>query len=206
MLKIGLTGGIGSGKSTVANLFLQHNVAIIDADHISHQLTRPKQPALTKINAYFGDQIIDSTGALKRDQLKQIIFYNPIHKKHLESILHPLIFTEMARQIKMLNTLYVILCIPLLLETKRNNFVDRILLVDCPFAIQFQRIKSRDLATDTNIKTIIGSQTSRAEKRKIADDIIANGGNTMQLAKQVKKMHNLYLCLANQQKESIASE
>ena len=196
MLKIGLTGGIGSGKSTVTDLFAALNVTIIDADNIAHQLTRPNQPALGKIQSQFVEPIINTDGNLNRAYLKQLIFADPAYKKKLEAILHPLIFTEMTDQVAELDADYVILCIPLLLETGRKQFVDKILLVDCPVAAQIERVKARDQLADATIRSIIDAQSSRAEKLNAADDVIDNSGDAMLLADQVKKLHNSYLLLS----------
>lgn len=196
MLKIGLTGGIGSGKSTVTNLFSDLNVPIIDADKIAHQLTHPNQPALSEIQTQFDGPVINTDGSLNRAYLKQIIFTDPSSKKKLEAILHPLIFTEISNQIAELNANYVILSIPLLLETGRNDFVDRILVIDCPIEEQINRVRARDRLTDAAIQNIIGAQSSRSHKLKAADDIIDNSGAAKLLADQVKKLHNSYLLLS----------
>ena len=196
MLKIGLTGGIGSGKTTIAELFADFGTPIIDADDIAHQLTRPHQPALSKIQEQFGDCVITTDGSLNRSQLKQLIFANPVYKKKLEAILHPLIFAEISHQITELNADYVILSIPLLLETGQYDFVDRILVVDVPVEVQIERVNARDLLSNATIQAIIDSQISRAQKLKAADDIIDNSGAPMLLAEQVKKLHNYYLSLS----------
>ncbi len=196
MLKIGLTGGIGSGKTTVTDLFANHGVPIIDADVIAHQLTQAQQPALTKIQAQFGDQVIHSDGSLNRAYLKQVIFADPAYKKKLEAILHPLVFAEMSNQIAQLHADYVILCIPLLLETGRSKFVDRILVIDCPVETQIERVRARDQLSDTTIQAIIDAQTSRSKKLDAADDIINNSGSKILLADQVKKLHNSYYLLS----------
>ncbi len=203
MLKIGLTGGIGSGKTTVTDLFARHGVPIIDADMIAHQLTQARQPALAKIQAQFGAQAINSDGSLNRAYLKQIIFTNPLYKKQLEAILHPLIFAEISNQIAELHADYVILCIPLLLETGRSQFVDRILVIDCPIEMQIERVKTRDQLSDATIQAIIDTQTSRSEKLYAADDIINNSGTEILLADQVKKLHNSYSLLSQATKGTI---
>jgi dephospho-CoA kinase len=196
MFKIGLTGGIGSGKTTVTDLFTNHGVPIIDADIIAHQLSQAQQPALTEIRAQFGDPVIHSDGSLNRAYLKQVIFTDPAYKKKLEAILHPLVFAEMSNQIAQLHADYVILCIPLLLETGRSQFVDRILLIDCPVETQIERVRARDQLSDTTIQAIIDAQTSRSEKLDAADDIINNSGSKILLADQVKKLHNSYYLLS----------
>lgn len=195
MLKVGLTGGIGSGKTTVTDLFASYGAAIIDADKIAHQLTVPKQLALAKIQAQFGDRFINNDGSLDRTQLKQLIFSSADDKKKLENILHPLIYAEILNQVKKLNTSYVILSLPLLMETGGEQFVDRILVIDCSVATQIQRVQTRDQLPEAMIQAIIVSQVQRKQRLKAADDVIDNSGKTMLLAEQVKKLHNLYLLL-----------
>ncbi len=196
MLKIGLTGGIGSGKSTVSKIFSDLEIPIIDADIIAHQLVEPGKPAIKDIAEQFGQQILTDQGALNRKQLKEIIFSDPEQKKTLEQILHPLVFAEMESQIKQLSSPYCILSIPLLLETQMQDFVDRILVIDCPVEVQLERVKNRDQLDIKTIQSIIASQVPREQRRQAADDIIINDADTQALAEQVKKLHNLYLSLA----------
>ena len=196
MLKIGLTGGIGSGKSTVTQIFSDLKIPIIDADIIAHQLVEPGKPAIKAIAKQFGQQILTDQGTLNRKQLKEIIFSDPEQKKTLEQILHPLVFAEMESQIKQLSSPYCILSIPLLLETQMQDFVDRILVIDCPVEVQLERVKNRDQLNIETIKSIIASQVPREQRRQAADDIIINDADTQALAEQVKKLHNLYLSLA----------
>ncbi len=195
MLKIGLTGGIGSGKSTVTQIFSDLKIPIIDADIIAHQLVEPGKPAIKAIAKQFGQQILTDQGTLNRKQLKEIIFSDPEQKKTLEQILHPLVFAEMESQIKQLSSPYCILSIPLLLETQMQDFVDRILVIDCPVEVQLERVKNRDQLNIETIKSIIASQVPREQRRQAADDIIINDADTQALAEQVKKLHNLYLSL-----------
>ncbi len=196
MLKIGLTGGIGSGKSTVTQIFSDLKIPIIDADIIAHQLVEPGKPAIKAIAKQFGQQILTDQGTLNRKQLKEVIFSDPEQKKTLEQILHPLVFAEMESQIKQLSSPYCILSIPLLLETQMQDLVDRILVIDCPVEVQLERVKNRDQLNIETIKSIIASQVPREQRRQAADDIIINDADTQALAEQVKKLHNLYLSLA----------
>lgn len=196
MLKIGLTGGIGSGKSTVTQLFSELKVPIIDADTIAHQLVEPGKPAIDEIARQFGKKILTDQGALDRKRLREIVFSDPEQKETLEKILHPLVFLEIESQIKRLSYPYCILSIPLLLETHMEHFVDRILVIDCPVDIQFERVKNRDQLNDAVIKSIITSQATREQRLEAADDIIDNSNDTQALAEQVKKLHNQYISLA----------
>jgi len=196
MLKIGLTGGIGSGKSTVSQIFSDLKIPIIDADIISHQLVEPGKPAIKAIAKQFGQQVLTDQGTLNRKKLKEIIFSDPGQKKILEQILHPLVFAEMESQIKQLSNPYCILSIPLLLETQMEHFVDRILVVDCPVEQQLERVKNRDHLSEDRIKAIIANQATREQRLRAANDVIDNSADAQALAEQVKKLHNLYLSLA----------
>ncbi len=196
MLKIGLTGGIGSGKSTVTQIFSELKAPIIDADIIAHELVGPGKPALKAIVDHFGQQILTNQNALNRKKLKEIIFSNPEQKKQLEQILHPLVFAEMESQIKQLSGPYCILSIPLLLETQMEDFVDRILVIDCPVEFQLERVKNRDQLSEDRIKAIIASQATKEQRLQAAEDVIDNSTDAQALAEQVKKLHNLYLSLA----------
>jgi len=196
MLKIGLTGGIGSGKSTVAKYFSDLDTSIIDADIIAQQLVEPGKPALKSIVNHFGEKILLPSGVLDRNQLRETIFTDPKQKKNLEAILHPLVYSEIESQIEQLSSPYCIISIPLLIETGMEHFVDRILVIDCPVEVQFNRVKKRDLLSDARINSIIGSQATREQRLLAANDIIDNSNNTQALAEQVKKLHNLYISLA----------
>jgi dephospho-CoA kinase len=195
-LKIGLTGGIGSGKTTVCQLFADYSIPIIDADIIARQLVEPGQPALDEIIRQFGHDIL-SNDSLDRKKLGKIIFADKEKKKQLESILHPAIYQRLKQQASTLQSPYCILAIPLLLETGMEDLVDRILVIDCPVALQYQRVKQRDALSDQQIDQIIASQISRDERQKQADDIIDNSKSPIELAEQVKNLHNLYLSLVH---------
>ena len=197
MLKIGLTGGIGCGKSTVTDLFNSlYNIPIIDADIISHQLVEPEQPALSQIQQKFGKSIINQDGSLNRAKLKDIIFSDKEKKQQLEAILHPLIYQQMQLECSQQTAEYCILCIPLLIEANRKDVVDRILVVDCSIEMQKERVSQRDKLTSKQITSIISSQVSRKLRLSHADDIINNSNSTNLLAEQVKKLHNQYKLLA----------
>ena len=196
MLKVGLTGGIGSGKSTVSGLFADFRIPIIDADLIARQLVEPGQPALARIRSVFGQRVINPDGSLNRSALRTIVFTDDKLKKKLESILHPLICKRIQAEAGKLNAPYCILSIPLLFETGMTHLVDRILVVDCPIETQFARVKHRDRLDDETIRAIIASQVSREFRLTRADDLIDNSQANSQLAQQVKKLHNLYLSLS----------
>jgi len=195
MLKIGLTGGIGSGKSTITDLFSQYNIPIIDADIIAHQLVAPGQPVLKQLGHIFGSSIINKDKSLNRAKLKDLIFSDTEKKIQLENILHPLIFQHMQLECDKQNSVYSVLSIPLLIETKMTAFVDQVLVVDCPVETQIIRVKQRDHLSTEQILSIIASQTPRKTRLSYADNIIDNSNSTTQLAEQVKKLHNKYLLL-----------
>ncbi|MEY3190426.1 MAG: dephospho-CoA kinase [Pseudomonadota bacterium] len=202
MLKIGLTGGIGSGKSTVSKIFQQINIPVIDADEIAHQLVTVGQPALTKIQQEYGSNILNPDGTLNRKQLKELIFSDDLQKQKLETILHPLIYQAIQKQINALNTPYCIICIPLLFETAMTNLVDRILVVDCPVEEQIKRLLKRDNMTIERIQSIIDSQVSRAFRKSMANDLLDNTLSNECLAQQIKKLHNQYNLLSNYRETS----
>jgi dephospho-CoA kinase len=196
MLIIGLTGGIGSGKSTVTQLFADFSIPIIDADVIAHQITQPNQPALKLIAENISNEILNSDGSLNRDKLRALIFSQPHQKQQLENLLHPLVYAEIAAQIAELNTAYCIVSVPLLIETQKNQMVDRILVIDCPEQQQIQRVMQRSQLTEVQVHAIMATQASRAQRQAVADDIIDNSNSFIHLAEQVKKLHNSYLLLS----------
>jgi len=197
VLKIGLTGGIGCGKSTVSAIFAELAVPVIDADTISHDLVAPGRPALVLIQDVFGADVITSDGTLDRAKLRGIVFADPQAKKNLEAILHPLIYQAIQTQLEQLHSAYCLIVIPLLFETNMTHWVDRILVVDCPVEQQIARVVGRDKLTVEQVQAIINSQVPRSVRLADADDVIANMQITDNLAEQVKKLHNLYISLSH---------
>ncbi|MEN8259746.1 MAG: dephospho-CoA kinase [Pseudomonadota bacterium] len=195
MLKIGLTGGIGSGKTTVANLFKTFGIPVIDADEIAHSLVEPGQPSLQEIASAFGADTLDESGRLDRDKLRRHVFESPAERKRLESILHPLVFAEIEERIHSLISPYVILCVPLLIETQQTRLVDRVLVVDCPPELQYKRVQSRNNMDRTQFSRILQAQASRTERLAAADDIIVNDAGISKLEAQVEKFHKFYLAM-----------
>jgi dephospho-CoA kinase len=196
MLKIGLTGGIGCGKTTVSKLFEKLEIVVIDADDISRNLTKPHQIGLQQIENAFGATFILKNGELNRTALKKHIFENSAAKTQLEAILHPLIFQEIAIQIAKFNAPYCIISIPLLFETNSQNLVDRILVIDCNAQIQIERVQKRDNLPLEQVQKIINSQVSAEFRKNNAHDLLNNTKNQALLAKEVKKLHNFYLSLS----------
>ncbi|MDD4904976.1 MULTISPECIES: dephospho-CoA kinase [Methylobacter] len=196
MLKVGLTGGIGCGKSTVAEIFADLNIPVLDADQIAHSLVEKGQPALARIQQEFGASILNPDGSLNRRHLREIVFSDLKQKQKLESILHPLIYKTLQAELEPLVAPYCIISIPLLFETDMTHLVDRILVIDCPVETQIERVKIRDNLTIERIQSIIDNQVSRAYRIAKADDLIDNSTTDYRLAEQVKKLHNLYLSLS----------
>ncbi len=195
-LIIGLTGGIGSGKSEASKRFAERGILVVDADIVAREVVEPGQAALTLIAAHFGSDIIDSTGHLNRSKLRTIIFSNPEEKKWLESLLHPIINTEIRHQLANATSPYAILVSPLLLETTQFQLVDRILVIDASEQLQLERASQRDNNNEAQIKAIMQTQLSRQERCARATDIIQNHGSINEIELQVEKLHQLYLTLA----------
>ncbi len=205
MLKIGLTGGIGSGKTTVANYFAALGVPVIDADQIARELVTPGQSALQAIVSAFGPAAVDSTGQLDRAWLRARVFNDTDigsgWRQRLESILHPLIRAEMQRRVQAImedgHAEYCLLGIPLLVESGQTDLVERILVVDAPEVLQRQRVRERDkLSSDAEIAAILHSQASRRQRLMAADDIIVNDADLEKLRQQVLMLHQRYQSLA----------
>jgi dephospho-CoA kinase len=199
MYKVALTGGIGSGKSSASALFAALGVPIIDADVISHALTAPGGEALPAIAEAFGAELITADGALDRAALRRIVFADPAARRRLEAILHPRIRANMRADAEAAEGPYVILAIPLLLETGQTDLADRVLVIDLPRSQQIERVIARSGLDAAEVERIMASQVSRAERLAAADDIIDNSGPEEALRPQVEALHRRYLTLASEQ-------
>lgn len=195
MLTVGLTGGIGSGKSEVSRRFEALGICVADADIAARTVVEPGQPALADIAQHFGSDILTPSGSLNRALLRQRVFAQANDKAWLESLLHPLIATEIQQQLSCAKGPYRILSSPLLLETQQWRKVDRVLVVDTPEATQIARSCSRDNNSPAQIQAIIDAQIPRAERLKRADDIIHNDAGLADLHAQVEQLHRQYLRL-----------
>lgn len=201
-LIIGLTGGIGSGKTSATRFFAAEGIAIIDADTIAHELTGAQGDAIPNIKKYFGVDFITKNGKLDRKKMKNRIFSDINSRKKLEEILHPLIQAEIMHRIETASSPYIIVVAPLLLETGDYcETVTRILVVDCNEEYQISRTVSRDGLSKEDVRTIMATQKPRQERLNQADDVIVNDTDISSLQEKVKLQHNIYLSLL--QKKSI---
>ena len=196
MLRIGLTGGIGSGKSTVCQFFAELGVPIIDTDAIAHALVAPGQPALSQLASVFGSDILDQEGHLDRAVLRERVFGDDTQRQQLEAILHPLIRSGMHDQLKTIQAPYVIIAIPLLIEKGWQAEVDRILVVDVDESLQLERTMRRDGVSAKTVRRIMQAQVSRQHRLEAADDILHNDQGRTALREQVEHLHQRYLRLA----------
>lgn len=196
---VGLTGGIGSGKSRVADLFADRGVTVIDTDLISRTLTAPGGAAIDAIREVFGPAFITPTGGLDRDKMRARVFSSPEDKARLESLLHPAIREAAIVELADARGDYALLVVPLLVETGAYDaLVDRVLVVDCPAELQIERVMKRDRLSREQVEAILAVQASRAERRKRADDIIDNQGDPEALAAKVAALDRLYRAQARQ--------
>ncbi|EGG98860.1 Dephospho-CoA kinase [gamma proteobacterium IMCC2047] len=192
---IGLTGGIGSGKTTVSDLFSNLGIEVADADVAARQVVLPGSQALLSIQAHFGDQAIMADGSLNRQALRKQVFNNENERKWLEALLHPLIRQQLQEQLEAAQSPYAILSSPLLLETDQYQLVDRILVIDIPEELQLERASKRDASKREQIKAIMAAQMSRKERCARADDIILNDTTPQALQANVLTLHQQYLKL-----------
>lgn len=192
-LVIGLTGGIGSGKTTVANMFAENGVPLIDMDEIAHAIVEPGSEALQAVVDQFGQEVLQNDGSLDRKQLRQLVFRNSDKRQQLEAILHPRIRQQARQELDEITAPYCIMVIPLLFESKQNDLIQRVLLVDTTMELQIQRTMLRDKSPRSDVEKIIRSQASRETKLSGADDIILNVGDESELTSQVKRLHEQYL-------------
>ncbi len=200
MFIVGLTGGIGSGKSTVAQHFIELGITCIDADLTAREVVQPGEPALDAISQYFGETILLADGSLDRRKLREEIFANPSAREWLNELLHPLIRQRMLQQCQQANSPYCILMVPLLFENNLQSLVQRTLVIDVDEATQIRRTMLRDKTTEEQVKAIITTQCSRQQRLTLADDVIVNTDDVTSVQRQsrVISLHQTYLLLASQ--------
>ena len=196
MLKIGLTGGVASGKTTVAEMFSALGAGLVDTDSIAREVVKPGSPGLAAVERQFGDTIITATGELDRRRMRQIIFSDENARRMLERTLHPLIRARTLELVAASDAPYVIIAVPLLLETGFFRLVDRILVVDCPESQQIERLVQRDDVTESEARAMLAAQTDRKTRRAAASEIVDNSGSLDATRSQVEALHRLYLALA----------
>lgn len=196
MLKIGLTGGIASGKSAAATRLVELGADVVDADLLSRELVMPGQPALAAIVTHFGRSVLTAEGLLDRAGLRNRIFSDPTQRRALEAILHPRIRTAMLDAAARSQAPYVVLMIPLLVETGQQALVDRVLTIDTPTELQRRRLRTRDHLADAQIDQALAAQTTRAQRLLATDDVICNDRDLAALHAAVDVLHRKYLVLA----------
>lgn len=196
MFVVGITGGIGSGKTAVSDRFATLGITVVDADLASRVVVEPGRPALDAIREHFGSEVIDAAGRLDRAALRQRVFADADERHWLEALLHPLIGTEIREALDRATSPYAILVSPLLIESGQTRFVDRVLVVDVPEALQLERTMSRDANSEAQVRSIIAAQTDRSARLARADDVIVNEGGLDALDDAVAELHAQYLAMA----------
>lgn len=196
MLRVVLTGGIASGKSAASAIFEDLGIAVIDADKVSRELVQPGEPALQSIVDHFGNELLDGNGRLDRAALRKRVFADDEERKVLQDILHPRIRERMLRIAEQAHSPYVILVVPLLVETDNDYRADRVLLIDAPQSLQLQRLQARDGCSEQQARQILAAQASREQRLAAADDVVSNDGDSSHLADAIRRLHRRYLAMS----------
>ena len=192
---LGLTGGIGSGKSAAAEHFAALGVHVVDADHAARWVVEPGRPALSQIAEHFGEQVLQADGQLNRGALRALIFSDPEQRRWLEALLHPLIREEIADNLAQAQSPYAILVSPLLIESGQYTTTQRVLVIDVPQALQIQRTLKRDNTSEEQVHAILKVQASREDRLRHADDVLTNDRDLEALKTEVERLHDFYLTL-----------
>jgi dephospho-CoA kinase len=192
---LGLTGGIGSGKSAAAQCFIDLGVHLVDADNAARWVVEPGRPALAQIAEHFGAGVLQADGTLNRTALRELIFKDPQQRVWLEGLLHPLIREEIRQYLARAESAYAILVSPLLLETSQHQMVQRVLVIDVPESVQIERTVMRDKTNEEQVRAILKAQASREERLRRADDVILNDRDPAWLKSEVERLHHFYLTL-----------
>ena len=198
MFVVGLTGGIGSGKTAVSDRFAAQGIDVVDADVVSRQVVEPGTQALQQIQRHFGDDILQADGQLDRARLRQLVFSNNAEKTWLEKLLHPLMGVEIFRQLETAASPYVLFVSPLLVEAGQIALCDRVIVVDAPESVQLDRTTQRDNNTAEQVKNIMAAQLRRQQRLKSATDVIDNSGSLEQLDIRIAELHQSFLHLAQE--------
>jgi dephospho-CoA kinase len=194
---VGLTGGIGSGKSAAADEFARLGATVVDTDAIAHELTGPGGAAIPEVKRQFGSAFVDAAGAMNRERMRDLVFSDPAERERLEALLHPMIRAESARRIASAAGPYAVHVVPLLIESPGyHERVGRVLVVDCPEELQITRVRQRSGLPEEEIRRIIASQLQREKRLAAADDVIDNSGTIAAMQQQVRQLHQIYLRLA----------
>lgn len=193
---LGLSGGIGSGKSAASQWFEEQGIHVVDADVVAREVVAVGQPCLTQIAQHFGDWVLEASGGLNRRALREYIFQHPAARRELEQITHPAIRASIQQQLQAASSAYAILVSPLLFETDQHHLTQRTLLIDAPEQLQLQRASQRDQQSLEQIKNIMASQMSRHDKQALADDVVLNDAGLEDLHSQLEVLHQHYLDLA----------
>ncbi|MFI8482490.1 dephospho-CoA kinase [Pseudomonas sp. NPDC078700] len=196
---LGLTGGIGSGKSAVAQCFTDLGVHLVDADHAARWVVEPGRPALNKIAEHFGPTILQADGQLDRAALRKLIFEDAEQRRWLELLLHPLINQEISQYLAQATSPYAILVTPLLVETGQHALTQRVLVIDAPETLQIERTLMRDNTSLEQVQAILNAQATRQQRLKIADDVLVNDRDLVWLRSEVERLHTFYLTLSGGQ-------
>ncbi len=191
-----LTGGIASGKTAVSDCFSRLGVPVIDTDRIAREVVEPGQPALKQVREDFGSDYLDTEGRLDRRKMREAIFTDPAMKTRLERILHPLIAKKVIERVSEVEAPYCLLVIPLYAESRAYEWINRVLVVDVSEEIQLERVMARDQISRQQAQTILNAQSTRQQRKALADDIIDNSGDLTKLEDKVKKLHEHYLRIA----------
>lgn len=200
-LRVGLTGGIASGKTTVANFFADLGVPVIDTDVIARDVVAKGAPALAQIRAALGDEVFSDDGTLDRNAMRKLVFSDQRKRRQLEGILHPRIREAAIRQAQAVTYPYMIIVVPLLVESPMHEFMDRVLVVDCSEDVQLSRLLKRDTEHEGQARRMIAAQASRDERLAIADDVVLNDSGLDETRSKVDALHNAYLGLSNSDRE-----
>lgn len=195
-LVIGMTGGIGSGKTTVANLFADLGVPVIDADELARRVVARGEPGHEEIVNHFGSEILDASGELDRRMMREHVFSDPDKRERLEAIVHPRVYALMKKQLADLDCPYAIVVVPLLIETGGREIVDRVLVVDSPEELQIERTLRRDGTTREGVESILAAQADRPTRLAAADDVIENAASEKELEGEVARLHRRFLARA----------